>query len=1369
MSFDDLEQVVSHVATSLKKIFPDSSTGKLLKRTSTDLQDKIKKLTDSIDEVLTVSESPCGGFSEAYAALCDYNGFPCKEEVQWDVDNIYHSQECREFNLLDFSHLDSRDVALSVAALSFNQWFTKLHCKDFRLNVEITEQILYLISKSVHLEELVLENCGLKSDFAQRFGQALEDHPSSALHTINLANNHLEDRGIIAFSHQFRKLKDGLQHLNLSKTSISTKGLNVLCQSLVGSDVFVRSLHHLDLSGNPGILNGEDSNNLYGFLSRPNSLVYLDLSGTDCAVDALFGALFHGCCSKLAYLNVAKNVYSHKKMKDVSLAIKSFFRNSTALKHIGLSGTKLPPEALRALLQGLACNTLITEVQLDISNCELKSEGAQVIQDHIFDVSAISSLDLSDNGFDSDMVTLVLSIGRSKSIQHISLGKNFNLKSKALADVLHRIVQLIQEEECPLRSLSVTDSRLKSGTTILVNALGSNTSLTKLDISGNAMGDTGAKMLAKALQVNTKLSTVIWDRNNTTANGFLDVAHALEKNYTLKSMPIPMCDVAHAYRSNPEKTEEALHKIQSFLLRNNQRQINFPEQVFKLQQGIATDSSKEVVSKMCVEVQERLDSLSNFHGKEMKEDMLFAEEVVKDAKTSISLIPALYKLGTTPCKGSTLQHRLGFMAEELSQAVIKEIETLLQPVWEYVQICPGVIREDEIRDQLTDTIVDKMALLKNFTRSVIIEQAGVDIVNKLSDVKLLIITTLTQSIMDKIIEDLSCAQCKLMGHASKQVPDIAIIQDDNAEDENLQLESKKEVPEKLRPQTEYTAFLRRRTKHARSIRPTPAVISLSELDVEGQAGDADTVAGQDLLSVSCVPRKLRPASTGDAGVRSSLPPCTEPASTQPLMDLPTEGEKLEHYTRARPRPNRKNRQPPSKPNVQPAVSLTEDSEGIGKLDEGVEEFFSRKLIPENSDSSNKSLSPRLLESTESTPSEYKTIKRKFGDFFAFKKTKVNKSQKSEKEADGVSSPTTKNKRTLIADFIKSQGKSGDAAKAQSKPGEKVPVQCSLDKEQSKTPTAERRVKSTHSLREGKSRSLILLSGGDEEEELAINNEKKRHSQKSEMETPNTFEQKVHVMLHRIRVGKASDAKKIHGKDGELKKAGSDGAIVDAKPDPPPQSLKPRTFSVSTGIPLKSSPAEGGENRAAAEQSRQYAEERPWRALSKQLLAEHLEKSSEPRPAPRKPLITQEQALQHGETEGTAEDRISLSRSDQEPPTPSPRKVKYQGESKKNSGEQALTDLDAACDDAQPKPRPRMKNLYNRKAISVHEEQLREQGWLSEQQDDNVAVIRLQRSPVMRRKTKPEPSRDLVACGEASNLKMEETLKLEDLDRGNVVL
>ena len=56
-----------------------------------------------------------------------------------------------------------------------------------------------------------------------------------------------------------------------------------------------------------------------------------------------------------------------------------------------------------------------------------------------------------------------------------------------------------------LQSLSLADSRLRSRGTVLVNALGSNTCLRKVDLSGNNMEDIGAKMLSKALQINTTL------------------------------------------------------------------------------------------------------------------------------------------------------------------------------------------------------------------------------------------------------------------------------------------------------------------------------------------------------------------------------------------------------------------------------------------------------------------------------------------------------------------------------------------------------------------------------------------------------------------------------------------------------------------------------------------------------------------------------------------------------------------------------------------------------------------------------------------------------------------------------------------------
>ncbi|KFZ69094.1 Leucine-rich repeat-containing protein 16C, partial [Podiceps cristatus] len=776
-----------------------------------------------------------GGFSETYAALCDYNGFAFREEIQWDVDNIYHSQDCREFNLLDFSHLESRDVALSVAALSFNLWFTKLSCKDFRLNQEISEQLLYMLSKSVMLEELVLENSGLKADFAQRMAQALSNHPDSVLHTINLAGNQLEDRGIVAFSRHVAKSPKGLQSLSLARTMLTAKGMSTLCKALADNKAIGSSFRHLDLSGNPGTLAGDDIGNLQSLLRQCRSLSHLSLAGTDCPLDAvstpagawrqapapsypletmprcwagcpstrlaspprqLFGALVHGCHTSLVHLDLSKNVYSHKRVKTISPDIKEFFSQACALRHVSLAGTKLPADAVRALLQGLADNSHISDLCLDLSNCELRSAGAQVIQDLIPDASSISDLDLSDNGFDPDMVTLVLSIGRSKSIRHVSLGKNFNIKSKeGLLDVLHRIVQLTQEDDCPLQSLSVAESRLKLGTSVLLSALGSNTSLIALDISGNAMGDTGAKMLAKALQINTKLRTVVWDRNNTTAHGLLEVAQALERNYTLKSMPLPMSDVAQAYCSNPEKTEEAVHKVGGLGLGDvgqgatgtvgswplacwrlrpawSGTSFSLPAQTFRLQQGILTTSSEQMVNEICLSVQKHVDILSACPGREVEADILCAEEAIRNANLSVSILPLLYEAGNTPYQNGKLQHKLECLTEEASQACGREIQAIMQAALDTAHsLCPAVVQKSGVRDQLVNAMSERIYLQEHLNLSAVLDQMITDVFSKLKCVT----SAVADCIMDAVLGDLTSAQCKLVDSLPRQGLDLQAL------------------------------------------------------------------------------------------------------------------------------------------------------------------------------------------------------------------------------------------------------------------------------------------------------------------------------------------------------------------------------------------------------------------------------------------------------------------------------------------------------------------------------------------------------------------------------------------------------------------
>uniref|UniRef100_H3CR89 Capping protein regulator and myosin 1 linker 3 n=1 Tax=Tetraodon nigroviridis TaxID=99883 RepID=H3CR89_TETNG len=396
---DQLDHMVGHINYALSRVFNNSMPTMVIVQIKQRLRPRLQSIQISVFHSSALfPSSPSGGFSETYAALCDYNGIGCKEEVQWDVDTIYHSQDNREFNLLDFSHLDSsRDLAVIVASIAYNTWFTKLYCKDMRIGSEVVDQVLHTVSKSNSLEELTLENAGLKSDFPQKMASALSENPASVIHSLNLAHNALDNQGVSNLIQQVCRLNKGLRLLNLSKTSLSSKGLVSLSQALCSSDDYSNSLLHLDLSKNPGVLSGDDATNLYLFLAQPNCLVHLDLSGTDCTVDSLFGALLRGCCADLSYLNLSRNSFSHRKARDSLPTFRQFFSSAFSLSHVSLASMKVPPDWLRALFLGLSNNPHITDLHLDISSCELRSAGAGVIQELFPRVSCVGTLDVSDN------------------------------------------------------------------------------------------------------------------------------------------------------------------------------------------------------------------------------------------------------------------------------------------------------------------------------------------------------------------------------------------------------------------------------------------------------------------------------------------------------------------------------------------------------------------------------------------------------------------------------------------------------------------------------------------------------------------------------------------------------------------------------------------------------------------------------------------------------------------------------------------------------------------------------------------------------------------------------------------------------------
>uniref|UniRef100_A0A3Q3NBE2 F-actin-uncapping protein LRRC16A-like n=1 Tax=Mastacembelus armatus TaxID=205130 RepID=A0A3Q3NBE2_9TELE len=748
-SVEEVDEVITHVGSCLQRICPAVSPVKVMKKVSVKPPERMVALQTMWDEQSSADLGPCGGFSHQYWCVCDYLGLPYREEVQWDVDTIYLTQDTRELNLQDFIHLENRDLVAIIAALEYNQWFTKISIKDYKLSTDVCDQILRVVARSGRLEELVLDNAGLRSDFAQKLASALSQNPASTLHTLNLSNNSLEDKVIFS--------EEGI--------CLICAGVNSLCQALCANPVVASTLSHLDLSGNS--LRGDDLLNLHNFLSHPNCLQTLDLSNSDCSLEQVCTSLLRGSLKHLSVLNMAKTVFSHRKCKEIPSSFKQFFSCAQALSSVNLSGTRLPLEALKALLLGLGCNPNLSDVSLDLSCCELRSGGAQILEGCVAEIPNISSLDISDNGLDMDLMTLLVWLAKNRSIRHLSLGKNFNnIKSKNVAQVLDNLVHMIQEEESPLTSLSLADSKLKADLSIVLNALGSNTSLTKLDISGNAMGDMGAKMLAKALQINTKLRTITWDRNNISPQGLQDVAAALEKNYTIRFMPVPIMDAAQALKANPEKTEDALLKLEQYLLRNHETRKYLQEQAYRLQQGIVATTTQQMVDIMCVKVQDHLNSLRFTEIGSVLEDVKVAENLMKDARNSKTLLPGLYHLRNGGSRGAcigAIQDKLESMAGEVARVMDEQLQTMLVSMVDAAEsLCPHVMKRSGLRQELLKAGAGRMTVPRSFVTTTLLEQSGVDIINKISEVKLSMASLLSDRIVDEILESLSKSQHTLV-------------------------------------------------------------------------------------------------------------------------------------------------------------------------------------------------------------------------------------------------------------------------------------------------------------------------------------------------------------------------------------------------------------------------------------------------------------------------------------------------------------------------------------------------------------------------------------------------------------------------------
>ncbi|XP_047488660.1 F-actin-uncapping protein LRRC16A-like [Penaeus chinensis] len=833
-SSHEVDTMVLSLGTALKNIFPAVPLTHIIRKVDIQPAKRMQQLDELERATLggTRDMGPCGGFSTQYMCMCDYHALPYREEVAWDVDTIYLSHDTRELYLHDFDYLEQKDLIPIISALEYNTWFRKLRASHSKLSHEAIERILHVVSKSLSLEEIYLDNIGAKAEFANKLSLALLSNSNIPLQKLDLSHNPIEDKGLsnlcglvaklspvaggaVHISNPIGRQAKGLSHLNLSLCGLTGKGVNMLAHSLSVNKYMCQTLTFLSLAGNSL---RDDVNNLYNFLAQPNTLKTLDLSATECAIDAV-----SYMCQTLTFLSLAGN-----SLRDDVNNLYNFLAQPNTLKTLDLSATECAIDAQQNVpsMQKLEQNLCFLEVFL---HCQ-----------------TLTFLSLAGNSLRDDVNNLYNFLAQPNTLKLL----------------------ICQQQKCAIDAEIRTEFCLP------------------------------------------------------TPN---------HSNYSVKFLPFPVHDAMLCMKTAPERTENLMRRIQDTLYRNVSPMKYSNGQAFRLQQGFLLSSTQQQVDRLVLQTGEAVRTLRR-SGSDLvgANSLQWAEGLITDADSSKQLISHLHDVVLRRDEaGNPIETKLHQISSDLHTVITNYLQDTVESMVRSAQDkCPNVLSEEKVVDDVRAACLAKSQLSSQLVETAIVEQAGSVILNKVNEVNLAIASTVSDRVIDEVVDSLS-KTCK-----------------------NLQ---SGEGPRK-RASTGTEMGSRERGSSESSTRSERSDTVSQGDDTTSQKSDPSPLATPQLASKrkSLHGRKLRPQSV----VAESL---------DSVSELPSSCGQLQHLGKARPR--RVKTRAPTRPMGR--ADLVEEDHDIS---EGVDTFFrpgsstpTTPLISPDSENSPRLLKYGSTSSVESSP------------------------------------------------------------------------------------------------------------------------------------------------------------------------------------------------------------------------------------------------------------------------------------------------------------------------------------------------------------------------------------------------------------------
>ncbi|KAI6654126.1 Leucine-rich repeat-containing protein 16A-like isoform X4 [Oopsacas minuta] len=492
--------------------------------------------------------------------LCDLYEVPVHEEVLWDIENAYFSRGRKMLSLSEFSHLPCKDLLPILAALEYNEYFIGLSLVDTKLSNEGVEVLQKVLRHNSTLTQLTLKNIGLKPESVHKLmTRSLSVNKRSSITHIDLSDNPLEDKGVIDVANALEKLSN-LTNVILKRCLMTSKGSFILTNSLLKNTNVRSSLVELSIGENP-LYQGNSLHGFLKYLASPNSLTKLDLTVCGIPLEFLCNALAQSSLHTLEELYFACNIklpQGHRSHSISSPYYKHFFSSTRALRHIDMSNCKLHPDTIILILEGLRENISGVKLVLDLSS-NLLTPRIQEIANLIGQITVLFSLRMYNVGLNEHYEEAITKMSSNSNLKHLYLGKNFRKGKWSAGEALQLFV--INSE---LETLSLSECKLKEAIHFLIRSLKQNHTLKVLDITGNLMGDGGARLLAKVLHMNSTLQVLNYDQNNLSPSGLGYICSALTSNHSLRDMSFPIQDLFQIKREY-EKDKYALNRAEHYL------------------------------------------------------------------------------------------------------------------------------------------------------------------------------------------------------------------------------------------------------------------------------------------------------------------------------------------------------------------------------------------------------------------------------------------------------------------------------------------------------------------------------------------------------------------------------------------------------------------------------------------------------------------------------------------------------------------------------------------------------------------------------------------------------------------------------------